>query len=281
MVINEKTQYGVRFLNKDIFFQEEILKSIGAEKFGTIFKKYEGDALPTKIGAYTDEVIRSIDTNNTKDYFISYQTPTLWIKLATHLFALTTVKLAQGNTFLVCKNVNFLAGKIKLTFIDIFGKVKNGTYNYLLGEDKFARFSVNDGNVIGFLSIKDSQGFVFCLEQKSNQYAYSHEEGKEEIEQLLKLIIFIELGEITIEEIEAGKTNSGTRKENKTKNASKENIKIVDSKWNTITIRNTGFDVRSHFRLQRCGKELQDVKLNWIESFKKEGYTRNATKEQK
>lgn len=59
-------------------------------------------------------------------------------------------------------------------------------------------------------------------------------------------------------------------------NETKLDILHLDSKWFTNLVKSEGFDVRGHFRLQPCGKELKDRKLVWINQFHKNGYTAPA-----
>jgi hypothetical protein len=53
-------------------------------------------------------------------------------------------------------------------------------------------------------------------------------------------------------------------------------IDYLDCSWYTTIIRNEGFNVRGHFRLQPCGKGKQDKKLIYIHEFRKHGYIRRA-----
>lgn len=58
------------------------------------------------------------------------------------------------------------------------------------------------------------------------------------------------------------------------------NIKItyLNSSWFTSIVREAGFNVRGHFRLQACGEGMKDRKLIWVNDFQKSGYTREAGK---
>jgi hypothetical protein len=56
-------------------------------------------------------------------------------------------------------------------------------------------------------------------------------------------------------------------------------IHYYDSKWFTEFHRTNGFKVRGHFRLQRCGKNLTEKKLIFIEEFQKNGYNSRAKKD--
>ncbi len=53
-------------------------------------------------------------------------------------------------------------------------------------------------------------------------------------------------------------------------------IDYYDCSWYTTIVRNEGFSVRGHFRLQPCGKGKQDKKLIYIHEFQKHGYVRRA-----
>lgn len=58
-------------------------------------------------------------------------------------------------------------------------------------------------------------------------------------------------------------------------NDTKTNVTILDSTWFTTIVKTEGFAVRGHFRLQACGKDMQERKLIWINDFEKNGYTRH------
>lgn len=53
-------------------------------------------------------------------------------------------------------------------------------------------------------------------------------------------------------------------------------INILDSKWFRTLIHSSAFNVRGHFRLQPCGKDMAERKLIWVSEFQKSGYTRVA-----
>ncbi|NLD91608.1 MAG: hypothetical protein GX639_02955 [Fibrobacter sp.] len=53
------------------------------------------------------------------------------------------------------------------------------------------------------------------------------------------------------------------------KNESELPINIFDSRWFTTVIRDNGFNVSGHFRLQPCGPEKSLRKLIWINEFQK------------
>lgn len=53
-------------------------------------------------------------------------------------------------------------------------------------------------------------------------------------------------------------------------------ITYLDSKWFTNLVKSEAFTVHGHFRLQACGKGLNDHKLIWISEYTKSGYTAPA-----
>lgn len=53
-------------------------------------------------------------------------------------------------------------------------------------------------------------------------------------------------------------------------------IDYYDCSWYTTIVRNEGFSVKGHFRLQPCGKGKRDHKLIYIHEFQKHGYVRRA-----
>ena len=94
----------------------------------------------------------------------------------------------------------------------------------------------------------------------------------------VRLLIFTELSELETV-ILAPDRSIGTRKGGKYVNETNSDIVIVDSTWNKMIFRTTGFAVSGHLRLQRHGKGRNDVKLIFIEEFEKHGYVRKAKSE--
>jgi len=105
-----------------------------------------------------------------------------------------------------------------------------------------------------------------------------NEDFDNEMLEFVRLLIFTELSEI--ETIELNPRQSfGTRKQGKYLNESNKSVRIVDSSWNKILIKGQGFHVNSHLRLQSYGPGMKYKRLQYIDGFEKEGYTRNALKE--
>lgn len=103
------------------------------------------------------------------------------------------------------------------------------------------------------------------------------DETKNFLDDFLKTLAFVELGEIDLK-ILSPSQSMGTKKKGKFKNDTNRQVIVVDSTWNTTIVRTTGFNVSGHFRLQRCGKNFSGVKLTWINSYDKKGYVRKAKK---
>ena len=58
-------------------------------------------------------------------------------------------------------------------------------------------------------------------------------------------------------------------------------VQVITSNYFTTTVRTEGFEVEGHWRWQRHGEKFSKVKRIWINDFKKEGYTRKATIEER
>jgi hypothetical protein len=71
---------------------------------------------------------------------------------------------------------------------------------------------------------------------------------------------------------------NGTQKAEKLLNDSPIRVQIVDSTWNKVIIREEGFDVDGHLRLQAKGEGRKDRELIWINGYKKHGYKRGIDK---
>jgi len=55
-------------------------------------------------------------------------------------------------------------------------------------------------------------------------------------------------------------------------------ITVIDSSWFRNIIRTSGFTVRGHFGLRSCGVNRRERRLVWIDTYKKNGYVRDAKK---
>ena len=93
--------------------------------------------------------------------------------------------------------------------------------------------------------------------------------------QFLKLLFFIEFSDVEYRLLGPNQ-KIGTKKEENYLNETKNNITIVDSNWNIITVNNNSFKVCGHLRFQPIGKDRMGRKLIFIEEFEKEGYSRRG-----
>lgn len=108
---------------------------------------------------------------------------------------------------------------------------------------------------------------------------YANLEHPELEELFLRMMIYLEFSDQITEVLMPNENNGKSRKQGKIINSTPHPFTIVNSKWNTTTIRGTGFKVSGHWRLQPCGVGLKDVKLIFIEEYKKDGLTRGMTKD--
>jgi len=115
---------------------------------------------------------------------------------------------------------------------------------------------------------------------------YGYENGfsdfvKESFLVTLRTIIFIELSKekVRLVDIKPKEKHGNFLKGTEIKNQTKITITKVDSLWNVKSICVGEFKVRGHFRLQKCGIGLSEVKLIYIDEFVKTQYIRKSTRD--
>lgn len=120
----------------------------------------------------------------------------------------------------------------------------------------------------------------FGVDLTTNEHLKTRQEPevKEVYEFLYKLMCFIFLSENEYIEVDPGHSY-GTRKSGKVKNELEFPVTVINSRWNVTSVRNADFDVMGHFRLQPYGPGRGQVKMIFIEPFKKHGYVRRAGNE--
>lgn len=98
---------------------------------------------------------------------------------------------------------------------------------------------------------------------------------------LMKVMLFIELSKdkVSYKTILPKSKTGHILKGDLFKNESKLSITQVDSLWNIESVNIGEYKVRGHFRLQRCGVGLSEVKLIYINEFKKTQYIRTRTRD--
>ena len=182
--------------------------------------------------------------------------------------------------YFICDSVYKAAELIKVssgftgrTLKDIaFGK-----YTYLLGKYRMVRFLVGLNAIKGFYYDTEKRVvFEWGIEMENGEYYCSHNRSAE-FSEIMRILTFVELGDIEIKEIPGGQNNGKAKKNGKITNTSIKTVFVVDSNWNTLVIRTDGFAVRGHYRLQPCGTNFADRKLIWIDAFEKHGYKRRPT----
>jgi len=188
-----------------------------------------------------------------------------------------TIKHPNPYYFLIQPSVEVCSEKIRINenfSCSIFKNVKDGHHFYLMGKNEFYSFVKFNGVLRAtYWNRQREIAFEFGLHIEKDEYYFPDIE-EDEFNRLMKIMIFIELGDVEVVEIAKGQNNGKPKKEGKITNTSEYNVYVVDSSWNQLIIRTDGFAVMGHFRLQPCGVGFSDRKLIWINAFEKHGYKR-------
>jgi len=188
-----------------------------------------------------------------------------------------TVKSPNPYYYLIQQTVWDCSEKIRINenfSCVIFNKIKDGEHVYLLGKEEVYRYVKFNGAIRAFYWDRGRKlAFEFGFHLEKDRY-YFPDIKEDEFNRLVRLMTFIELGDIEIVEIPKGRNNGKLKNDGKITNTSDFNVYVVDSSWNKLIIRTEGFAVMGHFRLQPCGPGLIDRKLIWINAFEKNGYKR-------
>lgn len=285
MVISKNSQLGLRFANQDV--QVEFLRRL-MEVNEDLRNGYElikakvdsGEAgengfvqievepeLYNHVGSNGEIIGKRFDEISTRTFVCSKSSD-------------DNILISEDDSkfFFICDSVYKAAHLIKIgenftgrTLKDVnFGK-----YTYLMGKNKFTRFVVMLDAVRGFYyDDKDNVAFEWGIDMRSGAYYFDGDYAKE-FSVIMQVLTFVELGDIEILELKAGRNNGGEKNKNKITNTAPNTVYVVDSTWNLIVIRTDGFAVRGHFRLQPCGASNADRKMIWIGAFEKHGYKRS------
>jgi hypothetical protein len=95
-------------------------------------------------------------------------------------------------------------------------------------------------------------------------------------QRIISCVLYMKYGDITTKNVALGKTEVFPSL--KIDNKIHRKITAVDSTWLTNLVRDKSFKVNGHFRLQRVGKNLSEVKLTWVKQHLKKGYRRAASR---
>jgi hypothetical protein len=306
MKISKGTQLGLMFGDKGIklsFFeayiksQENSLEQI-RNVLSALEKRMErgkeaikvldngGFALDFDDNETADDIINNFVKYNKTDVIgdLQYE-PTISLNKSETKIVTHSGLLHEDNcrNYLICESVFKAAELVKIggnftsrTFKDVY----LGVYTYLLGKTQMVRFKVGIGLINGFYY--DSEKgitFDFFLNISTGSFLLEGVYDEKIFTSIMKIMTFVELGDIEIVTLEAGRNNGKPKNAGKITNTANNTVYVVDSSWNQMIIRTTGFAVRGHFRLQPCGPENIDRKLLWISAFEKHGYKRRPKAE--
>lgn len=271
MLINKNSQLGLRF--EDLQIKMGYLQ-FSKDDYNLKVKKLE-DLLET--------------TDSDQDMEVDFLTPNCvdfgkkLAKLEDHKINTSYLITENDNkNYLICHSVHEASDliKIKENFTGRTLKdIKFGKYTYLLGKNEMVRFACSVGYITGFyFNSENKVTFDFAVLIEDGDFHCDAKFSKE-FTKIMKILTFVELGDIEVIELKGGQNNGGQKDKDKITNRSNNTIYVVDSNWNKLVIRTEGFAVRGHFRLQSCGQNLADRKLIWIDAFEKHGYVRKPKAE--
>jgi len=273
MVISKNSQLGLMELDRDLMIEllEDHRRIILEEK----------DNLQNKIdelSSYKDGDELSFDLQSIPgEKVFENICDKLGYKVENKGAEFYTVKHPNAKYYLVQRSVEDCAKMIRIKdnfSCSIFSKIKDGEHIYLLGKNQFFRFVKFNGAIRGSYWNRDNKEFFEVGFDLDEDVYYFPVVRKDSFNRLVRLMVFIKVGDIETVILNSGRNNGKTKSDGKITNTSNHTVYVVDSSWNKLIIRTDGFSVMGHFRLQPCGSGMTDRKLIWINSFQKDGYTR-------
>lgn len=159
----------------------------------------------------------------------------------------------------------------------VLDNLPDGKYTFIFKNDSFLRFIIEDRDILFYSVHRIKKGDI-----RSSYYYHSFHDNVSEgdfypsKELVFKLLCFFFFSENEEKIVNAGKSYGTKKQLDAISNDSQYPITIVNSNWNITSIRNKGFNVSGHFRLQPCGVKRSETKIIFIEPFKKHGYIRKA-----
>ncbi len=137
----------------------------------------------------------------------------------------------------------------------------------------------NDFTHMGYFEVNLVTGKLSCDDRVSHTKEQMDKEKLMELyySKFLVVVTYLELTEVTLNVLQGG-GSFGTNKQGKIKNDTRNKYILVNTNWNTTTIRLDEFSVRGHFRLQPCGVGRKNYKYVYIEPYTKGGIKRLAQK---
>lgn len=172
----------------------------------------------------------------------------------------------------------FFIGKISICYRFDLLYEKDNTASF----KKCCFFVFRNEGAISIMWKKDNEGYGFHYETEDHKYFT----GTNAIEKITKnwiwitwmWLVFKKYAHVETKFLQAGKKTKDITC--KYVNDSKSNITMLDSKWFTTLVKSDGFKVRGHFHLywykDESGAKYQ--KLQWVNTYDKEGYTAPAKK---
>lgn len=206
------------------------------------------------------------------------------------------VATPKRNIFYITKRVQDNANLIKIDKIDLdwFKQLKSDNGIYIINKDEFLKYRIYEGsriNIVHFyrehITIIDKR-FVqtkydsYAIDLEDKEYKHLPGQKIENIHKFVKLLLFIELAEITYEIVLPNrklKVDLGDKADKGFFNGVGIDVTVVNTTWNKAVIVAGEFSVRGHLRVQPWGEGRKNYKLIWIDDYVKKGYVRNASKE--
>lgn len=196
--------------------------------------------------------------------------------------------------YIITKTAMDVIERIKIDNLDmnLFNKIPHNQVWEFMIDAKTCYRTYYDGDMLRGIYLKmseekagywfnyDSWGYELHSEEnvKARETPNILEDNlKDKVSEWVRILIFLQFSEPILEVLEPNR-KYGTNRLNRIKNESKSQYIVVNSKWNTVTVRSDGFRVRGHFRLQPCGQGMKERKLILIDEFEKKGYVRNSGK---
>lgn len=203
-------------------------------------------------------------------------------------------RFAPNQNYLVAQTAIEMVKRIKINEdkfdVKFLSKVKDQKITFLLGQNSFIRYVKKAGVIFAIqVDTREVEGAGLYMDYttfKINTGTGDINYANKSIEPLtepnfkffVQLLVFTELSKLEIKLLNP-KEKFGTRKSGKYINESNQKVTIIDSVWNKMVVRTTGFGVSGHWRFQKCGKNFSEVEYIFIEEFRKKGYVRMPKKE--
>jgi hypothetical protein len=166
--------------------------------------------------------------------------------------------------------------KFDLDKVDLrmFKVLPNMQCLYIPNKDEMFRFEKNDHRInvlyyhrehLGLMDDIKYDSYSVILEDEEIMLGMLPGQDKDAAVRLLKLILFIEVGEISFTHCRAhgGKVVFGKGGDDKLKNESGVDVTVVNSNWNRMVIVQGGYGVRGHFKMIWCGEGRKKLERRW------------------